>query len=112
MLESSGYDSMGPEHLVATYAIMHEHVYGIEAGEVSEEFGLALRAARKVARAVGSSSKVIAFMRWAWAREKRSEERRSTSREADDFRISWKYQFSMKLLTNYRIWQSRRGKIE
>lgn len=95
-----------PKHLVALYARMHRHVYGVDAEEIAgpKEHAGACSAATKMLREVfeGDFASAIDFMRWVWLRERKREEWRRAN-DKEPFRIGWRYQFvSRSLVTDYR----------
>lgn len=93
--------------LLGLYAHLHEVVYGVFPDELEEEWYPAMSKAKAFTKKKFGDdvSKVVEFMRWVWQRERHSVEtyKEKNDGEMKDFRISWRYQFSTKLLTDYRM---------
>lgn len=96
--------------IVYVYAVLHERVYGVLPLELRSEMGRASAAVANVIKNEfgGDPAGVIEFLRWTWARERDAFARREPE---NTFRISWRYQFGRRLMTDYRIALSRRGRI-
>lgn len=96
--------------LVALYAWLHEQVYGID--PASELIGKAGLGARKAAKTLldtefgGDRGEFLVFMRWVWYRE-RERERWRIENNRQGGRISWQYQFSPRLVNEYRVTKRR-----
>ena len=88
--------------MIGLYAYLHEKVYGVLPDELAEDWYPALSIVKKFMEKHGDL-KFIEFMRWTWQREKRSKIKNPES----DFTISWRYQFSQKLVTQYKIFLLR-----
>jgi hypothetical protein len=90
-----------PTTLVGLYVYLHEGVYGVVPEELASDWLPALSAARRCLERqfAGNLGQAIAFIRWSWQREKRSRKRNPDS----DFRMGWRYQFSQRLFTDYRV---------
>lgn len=107
LIEKGDWEKFRPKDLVALYAILHERVYGVLPLEVLPHYKDALLAAGSLVKREfkGSTPATIDFIQWTW---KRAAARAGNS----DFRIGWRYQFrSAALLTDYRVYLSRKGKI-
>lgn len=91
----------GPEAFVGLYALMHEHVYGVFPDELAGDWMPAVSTARRCLDQsfLGNGEQMNAFMRWVWRRQNA----RRRSSEPGDFRIGWRYQFSPKLVTDWRV---------
>lgn len=99
--------------LVGLYAWCHRRVYGADVEElrVAAAFKEATRVAAKLLHECGDDPDFVAEMiRWTWEREKRAESTARHRGDTRDFRVTWRYQFSPKMLTSYRVELSRRGK--
>lgn len=99
-------------HLVALYAEMHAIVYGVEPLELKGRvYQGAMSAARKLLRDEfdGEFVRVVAFLRWTWHEERRTEKwRRDEGRPGGV--IGWRKQFqNRELVTKYRIIRARRS---
>lgn len=92
--------------LVGLYAVMHEEAYKVPALELAGDWAPASSTASRFLRdeCEGVGEKAVAFVRWVWAREIR----RVRGDSPSDFRISWRYQFSKKLWTDYLSARARR----
>lgn len=99
-------------NFVGLYAIFHRETYGIAPLELAEGdawFG-ASSAAQKMLETdfKGAPLVMVEFMRWVWARERKSVKRKRAEGEAVTFRIGWRFQFATrKLLTDFRVAHSR-----
>lgn len=85
--------------VVGLYAAMHLHVYKVEAAELEDDFLRARSMATRVIGDLGSPLRTIAFVKWCMTKEKKY---RATLVEPPDFRITWKYLFSKKMVTDFR----------
>lgn len=98
-------------HLVALYIACHEHCYGVRPTELDsgKEFAQARFAVDRLAKKEfrGSRQELVAFMRWAWAREEGREKwRRREGREGG--RLGWRIQFSSSLISDFLLDRERR----
>jgi hypothetical protein len=95
------WDDATPATLLGLYAVLHEKTYNVKPFELEEAwFGAVSKVAKFVREHFDDTpSKAIDFLRWSWARERNRLKRGSTS----DFRIGWNYQFSLRMLTDYRV---------
>lgn len=107
--EKQDWKAFTPKHFVALYCLLHKHVYGVIPDEVRTQFNLAVRKAHTMLRSEfdGDQGRMVAFMRWVWAREMK---RNKTRTADDDFRIGWRLQFASNYLSDYRVSRARRGK--
>lgn len=91
---------------IGLYAMCHEMVYTVIPDELYAA-GIFKAAARNAANAMhelfdDDPVKVVQFMKWAWEREKRKHEW-AQRQGFDRNRMSWKWQFSLNMLTDYRV---------
>jgi hypothetical protein len=98
-------DSKGAT-FVGLHAFCHKMVYGIVPDELYVP-GLFRAAARGAAKALheffdDDPAELAAFVRWSWEREKRKNSW-AQANGVDRSRLSWKWQFSRSLLTDYKI---------
>ena len=98
--------------LVGLYAWCHRRVYGVEASELRKEPSFreaAAAAARLLHNECGDDADLVAeLIRWTWDKEKRGEAAAAAKGEVREFRVTWRYQFSVRLLTSYRVELKRR----
>lgn len=96
-----------PRVLVGLYAASHQHVYRTAPEELQDPKILmaACSMARRFVSDVGSISIAVAIVRWTWARE-HDREKRDPGR---DFRVSFRYQFSKSLVTDFKRANKPRG---
>ena len=111
MAEGAGWEEAEPRHFVALYSWLHAQVYGAEPVELRTKvwFG-AVSAAGKLLRDEFDADplKLLAFLKWVWARERHSEKRAG---EQERRRIGWSLQFVARVLvTDYRVSLARAGK--
>lgn len=87
--------------LVGLYAHLHQGVYGVAPEELADDWLPALSSAKRCLQKDfdGDVAAARDFVRWSWQREKRSRKRNPDS----DFRMGWRYQFSRRLLTDFRV---------
>lgn len=100
------WDGTKGSTLVGLYAMCHEMIYGVVPEEL-KNLGLFRAAARNSARALhevfaDDIVKCIEFVRWTWEREKRKNAW-AQSNGVDRNRMSWKWQFSAGMVTDYRV---------
>lgn len=106
MTKAHSWEGATGKHFVALYMTLHARVYGVEALELSPA-KIKLAAASLAAKAMrelfdGSPDEMANFMRWVWQRQAVDEKKRKAGASISDFRVSWRYQFSKGLVTNYR----------
>lgn len=95
-----------PDHFVELYVYLHTKVYGVEPTEMSgKDWPLAKTAAARMLTKEfnGEQVRMADFFRWVWSMQERDEKRRKAGSKDDDFRVTWRYQFSSKLLTQWRV---------
>lgn len=95
-----------PRHLVELYARLHTEVYGVEPLDLKKKPAL-MAAASLASKATkehfdGSFDDIVSFVRWVWVRQALDEKKRRAGTMTNDFRISWRYQWSPRLITDYR----------
>jgi hypothetical protein len=94
-----------PRDYVALYDHFHEAVYGIRAGELTPK-ARALAAAlvsRVLEKDFNGDKKALgSFVIWTWTRE-RSKHKWRVDSGAEPFRVSWKYAFSPRMITDWRM---------
>lgn len=93
------WKDLKPSTLLGLYAVLHEKVYGVLPDELADDWYPASATAKKFLETNQGRFDIPAFMRWVWQRERRSREQ-NPERE---FRVGWRYQFSQKLVTDYRV---------
>ncbi len=101
-----------PGVLVALYAKLHAHVYGVLPAELDSprEWLQACRAAGLLVKRDfgGDAARAVDFMAWCWDREE-GRERWRREHGRDGGRIGWRLQFSRSLLSDWRVDQARVG---
>jgi hypothetical protein len=104
------WNEFNPKLFVALYAWLHTQVYNVNpANEVSGKSGLG---ARTLARNMlekefdNNCEEMLVFMRWVWFRERERERWRLENSKVGG-RISWQYQFSARLLNEYKVAKRR-----
>lgn len=109
--ESGDWEEARGSSLVGLYALCHEMIYGVVPEEL---FAIAeYRTAAKVAARMmhenfnDDPSEVAAFIRWSWEREKRKNNW-AQAKGFDRKRLGVRWQFSLGLLTDYRIARSQK----
>lgn len=109
--DKSSWSTLTASDFVYLYAVLHESVYGFTPVEVRDQMKSATFAAARVLNQQfdGSRPAMVEFMRWCWTREKRSF---ATRPPENDFRIGWRYQFCERVLTDYRIYLSKKGRLK
>lgn len=96
--------------LVSLYAWLHTQVYDVDPS--SALIGKSGIAARKQAKNIlenefgGDHREMLMFMRWVWFRERDREKWRIANRKTGS-QISWMYQFSPRLVVEYKITKRR-----
>jgi hypothetical protein len=53
----------------------------------------------------GDARAVVDFMRWVWAVQMREEKQRRAGERQSEFRVTWRYQWSARLVTDYRRYE-------
>ena len=104
MREKNEWTGAKPEHLVALYAQLHDHVYGVDSEEISDKrrWGTAcVDAACMLEREFhGNVEAAVKFVAWVWGREKKARAR-ANGREMR--RLGCRLQFSAGLVNDYRV---------
>lgn len=95
-----------PKHFVELYARLHGEVYGVPPLDLKSAKTV-LAAASLAAKALkemfdGDGEELADFMRWVWVRQAHEEAQRVKGLRSGDFRITWRYQWGPKLVTDYR----------
>lgn len=90
---------------VALYDHFHESVYGVAPGELTSKTrtlasALVSRVLEKDFR--GDKKALGDFVVWTWTRE-RAKHKWRVQTGAEPFRISWKYAFSARMITDWRV---------
>ena len=106
MMKIGDWKGATPKHFVELFALRHEQVYGVEALELRPKTERT-RAAFLVAKTLrehfdGDPNELAWFIRWVWQRAERDEKKRKAGVTNNDFRISWRWQFAARLVTDYR----------
>lgn len=99
------WSKVTPSTLLGLYAYLHETVYKVTPDELALDWKGALSCAKKVLEQTfdNNGEEVVEFIRWVWMKENRKV---SKLKEGVEFRISWRYQFSQKLITDYRVYKT------
>lgn len=91
---------------VGLYAMCHRMIYGVIPDELYAigNFRIACKSAAKMLHDSFDDdvSTMAEFVRWSWMREKRKHDW-ALAKGFDRNRLSWKWQFSLGLLTDFRI---------
>lgn len=116
MMASGKWDDALPVHLVALYAALHQHVYGVRPAELDRSGAVG---SRERMGAVSSAKKLVAdefagdivdavrFVRWAWHREM-GREKWAREKKVERSRLSWRALFAGRgILSDYRVAQER-----
>lgn len=107
---SVDYTQVVPLTVVGLFILMHTWVYEVEPIELRDRKVMMFASSavrRLIADFGGDIRETMEFVRWTWAREKKSFAKRET-----DFRIGWRYQFCSKaLITDYRIVVTKAARI-
>lgn len=90
--------------LVGLFVVMHVDIYEANMEDIIEEVAPDWMPAVSSARRFleknlgGNITEAVKVMRWSWARERR----KFRSGAEREWRMGWRYQFSLKLLNDYR----------
>jgi hypothetical protein len=110
MLRDGRWQDAEGKHFVGLYADLYFRVYGILPGDLGPKervFASKLAGQMLAKQFDGDPGSMAKFMSWAWTREKEREGwRRSNGK--DGSRIDWRFQFSAKLVQDYRIAEARK----
>lgn len=104
------WEEFRPSDFVAYYENQHEYVYGVPPPELDGlGWRLATIAAGKMLKRQfeEDAGQMVRFVRWTWRREREIETKRRESGSDDGFRITWRYMFSNKLVTNWKLASAR-----
>jgi hypothetical protein len=107
MMQSGEWGQAWPRDFVATYAIMHSQVYGIEASELTPpeaRYRVCAVVQNCLKKEFHNDKNLLAeFLRWTWEREAGRETWRRENGRAGG-RISWQAQFLPgNILSDWRI---------
>lgn len=104
-IASKSWRDASPRHFVELYIRCHREVYGVEPLELrTKAAALACASlARKCLKENFSNDQdaLADFVSWVWYRERQDERKRRSGLKTGDFRISWRYQWSAKLVTEH-----------
>jgi len=105
-IASREWNDAHPRHFVELYSRLHFDVYGVEPLEMKAT-KMCMAAASLAAKALrdhfdGDANLLADFMRWVWSRQSAEEKKRRAGAKDGDFRVTWRYQWSPKLVTDYR----------
>lgn len=116
MVKTGQWDEALPVHLVALYALLHQHVYGVRPAELDrsgeagsrERMGAVSSAKKLVAdEFAGDIVEAVRFVRWAWHREG-GREKWAREKKVERSRLSWRALFAGRgILSDYRVAQER-----
>lgn len=100
-----------PEVFVALYVSLHSEVYKVAPTFKPGEKGRAVDAAKEALREHfgGDGDGLADYMRWVWSRQAAEEKKRRAGAKDGSFRVTWKYQWSPTLITDYRVASLRAG---
>lgn len=108
------WDQGNATAMLGLYAVLHEKVYGVFPGSVTDgEFEVASRAAGLMCKQNfrGSWYEVVKFMRWVWQREAGREAERVRRGQTEARNIRPKLMFSRYLLEDYESALVRQRKM-
>lgn len=105
-ISSRDWSKARPQHFVELYSRLHFEVYGVEPLDLKAK-AACLAAASLAAKALreffrGDPNGLADFMRWVWIRQATEEKKRRAGLKENDFRITWRYQWSAKLVTDFQ----------
>lgn len=106
---SAVWEEAQVEHLVALFAVFHRDVYGALPGEIAGDWVAVCSAAKKmlIDELDGLPVRMVEYLQWAFAREKKKERRKNGSSEST-WRLGWRWTFMKRdILTDYRVSQQR-----
>lgn len=98
-------------HLVALYSVFHREVYEVLPGEIAGDWRAACAAAGKLLKDEfdGKPLGAVEYLRWAFAKEKKQESRRTG--EGTGWRLGWRWCFvKRELLTSFRVAHKRQSR--
>jgi len=107
-LDVDDWDGLKPTNIVQVWAWCHRETYGVEAGVTAVEWERAVMRAASFAKSEfdGDLDAVLAYVRWAWQRERRYEQGRRDNGKGGGV-LGWAKMFGAKVLTDYRIDKAR-----
>lgn len=111
MMKSDDWSTARPGHLIALYTILHEMVYDIAPELKTDELIQAKQCAGTFLKSKcgGDFTKAVAFMKWVWAKERKTEKWRRENK-VDGKIIGWRLILRYPTMwTNYKIGQERRN---
>jgi hypothetical protein len=113
MIASHDWEDVRAGHIVALYAYCHKKVYEFEPVELDDgyEYNKAAVAIHHLADKYfkGSYGRMVQFVRWVWNRQWATEQWRKENNHNSDFRMTWKYCFSPKMVGDYMLYMNRNG---
>lgn len=115
MMQTKAWQTASARHFVGLFAWLHGEVYGVHPEELHDPkaYVAAVSVAKRMLTADfgDESERMVAFLRWVWAREKANEKkRRESGTEGRGRRITWQLQFAVRnLLVDYRVELMRKG---
>jgi len=110
MMRSGDWAEAMGRHYLALYLILHERVYGVDAGLTEEECFEAATMANHLLESDFDEDPgaLVRFVAWTWSREQEREEWRRKNHR-DGGAVGWRLQFSGRLLRDYRLAARRHG---
>lgn len=103
------WEGAEPRHMVGLYAALHHQIYGVAPDELKDVWRGVVAAAKSMLEKdfENDTCKMVEFIRWTWARERRREEKRRAEKQ-EGTRIGWVLQFKHRsMLTDYRVEMAR-----
>lgn len=99
------WEGARPKHFVELYVKLHTEVYGVEPLELQVK-AVAMRAASFAKRCLKDHFEMdvdafAEFMRWVWIQQTWQSKKNAVAGK-EPFRVTWKYQWSGGLVTQYR----------
>jgi hypothetical protein len=111
-LRSNDWSELRPGDLVAAHAFCHQSLYGEHDDLLGDNWRRASVSAYQLVKCDFDGDLVagLAFVRWAWQRERKREERRKRNgSDGEGHRLVWRHLFVTRwILTDYRV-ESRRA---
>lgn len=111
--KQGNWEGAEPRHMVGLYAALHQQVYGVAPDELKDVWRGAVTSAKSMLEKEFDNDprKMIEFIRWTWARERRREEKRRADKQ-EGSRIGWVLQFKHRsMLTDYRVEVARAEEV-
>jgi hypothetical protein len=96
-----------PTTWLGLYVYLHRGVYKVSPDDLADEWYPAFSSAKRAFEKDfgGSATEMVNFMRWSWRQIAKRHRRAS---DDDDFRMTWRYQFSRKLIVGYKVALNRK----